>query len=357
LDGCDEKLAEFLRKNGGSKEQGKENVPKKVKKSSPTASSTTTKRKQARESAAPKKPKTSSSATSKHKETESRSTRLANRPSNILAFEKLLKKDPGPAIRVFNEYNSDGPPEGFKYINDYVGAPPAATDFLVGCSCAKEKGPKSCFGKKCECDKNYDEHGIIQFEPKAQAIYECNAKCECPSSCPNRVVQRGRQVKLDIFRAPNSKGWAVRAGQFIPKGMFIAEYLGEIISVKEAAEREKQYGGISYLFDLDFDTDNDCLYTIDAFQKGNISHFINHSCDPNLAAYTLFINNHDTRLHRVALFTTKDVNKGTELCFDYGGRTEDDDGHLNSDNNAVKEGAIKMECLCGSVNCRKFLWL
>lgn len=32
----------------------------------------------------------------------------------------------------------------------------------------------------------------------------------------------------------------------------------------------------TYLFDLDFDTDN-CQFTVDARNYGNISHFVNHS--------------------------------------------------------------------------------
>jgi len=34
--------------------------------------------------------------------------------------------------------------------------------------------------------------------------------------------------------------------------------------------------GRTYLFDLDFN-DVDCMYSIDAAQMGNASHFINHS--------------------------------------------------------------------------------
>ncbi len=39
-----------------------------------------------------------------------------------------------------------------------------------------------------------------------QPIYECHAECGCSISCPNRVVERGRQVPLQIFRTDN-RGW------------------------------------------------------------------------------------------------------------------------------------------------------
>ena len=41
-------------------------------------------------------------------------------------------------------------------------------------------------------------------------------------------------------------GWGVRAAANIPKGSFVCEYVGEIISDSEADTRED-----SYLFDLD----------------------------------------------------------------------------------------------------------
>lgn len=59
------------------------------------------------------------------------------------------------------------------------------------------------------------------------AIFECNNRCDCDDSCPNRVVQRGRRVRLCIYRTPN-KGWAVKTLQRIKEGAFVLEYLGEL---------------------------------------------------------------------------------------------------------------------------------
>merc|ERR1712071_604812 len=74
--------------------------------------------------------------------------------------------------------------------------------------------------------------------------------------------------------------------------------------------------GRTYLFDLDFN-DIDCMYSIDAARMGNASHFINHSCDPNLAVFAVWSNCLDPNMPRLALFTQRDIQSGEELTFDY----------------------------------------
>lgn len=65
----------------------------------------------------------------------------------------------------------------------------------------------------------------------------------------------------------------------IPKGRFVMEYIGEILPVEVADERGKRYDseGQTYLFDLDFELEHECIYSIDAAKYGNVSHFVNHS--------------------------------------------------------------------------------
>ena len=70
--------------------------------------------------------------------------------------------------------------------------------------------------------------------------------CKCNvSMCHNRVIQHGISVRLQVFRTWGM-GWGVRALADIPKGSFVCEYVGELISDSEADTRED-----SYLFDLD----------------------------------------------------------------------------------------------------------
>jgi len=70
----------------------------------------------------------------------------------------------------------------------------------------------------------YDENGRLQ-EPFStftdMPIWECNEYCGCDlSACPNRVVQRGRTVGLDIFKT-KEKGWGVRTIDAVPKVSFL----------------------------------------------------------------------------------------------------------------------------------------
>lgn len=78
-------------------------------------------------------------------------------------------------------------------------------------------------------------------------IFECNFACDCNAiTCNNRLVQHGPMQRFQVFRTAG-KGWGLRSVLSIPKGSFVCEYIGEIISDSEADHREDD----SYLFDLD----------------------------------------------------------------------------------------------------------
>lgn len=47
-----------------------------------------------------------------------------------------------------------------------------------------------------------------------------------------------RYQKLSLFYTPK-KGWGIKAPTFIPKGTFIIEYVGEVISEKESELRRQ----------------------------------------------------------------------------------------------------------------------
>lgn len=98
-------------------------------------------------------------------------------------------------------------------------------------------------------------------------------------------------------------------------------------------------------------------YDIDSKDMGGPTRFINHSCDPNCAIYTVSRNHMDEHLYDVAFFTTEDITAGTELTFDY---------NDNEDKTKVTDAmADKMEkenderptkCLCNAKECRGYFF-
>ncbi|CAK9161945.1 unnamed protein product [Ilex paraguariensis] len=116
-------------------------------------------------------------------------------------------------------------------------------------------------------------------------IKECWRKCGCNMQCGNRVVQRGITCKLQVFFTNDDKGWGLRTLKDLPKGAFVCEYVGEILTNMELYERNKRRPDndrhtYPVLLDADWGSegvlkDEDAL-CLDATNYGNVARFINH---------------------------------------------------------------------------------
>ncbi|TNN34621.1 Histone-lysine N-methyltransferase SUV39H1 [Liparis tanakae] len=233
-------------------------------------------------------------------------------------------------ILVLNEVDLEGPPKNFTYINNYqVGRGIVLDEMAVGCECKdclKEPAGGCCPGASLH-RMAYNERGQVRVRP-GQPIYECNSRCSCSPACPNRVVQKGIQFDLCIFRTENGRGWGVRTLQRIKKNTFIMEYVGEIITTDEAERRGHVYDrqGATYLFDLDYVED---VYTVDAAHQGNVA-----------------------------------IRAGEELTFDYKMQMDPVDSEstrMDSSFNVAglpssPRKRVRVECRCGSDSCRKYLF-
>lgn len=210
-----------------------------------------------------------------------------------------------------------------------------AASKMQSCYCYNECSNGSCLcgimGGKCWYNKNGELVDDFDFV-EAPFIVECSETCWCPATCHNRVVQKGIKYKLQVHRTA-TMGWSVRALETIPRGAFVCEYIGELISDAEADNREDD----SYLFDLENSEGE--IFCIDARFYGNVSRFINHLCDPNLMPIRVFIDHHDKRFPRLAYFSTKEIVSGEELGFDYGDKFWD-----------IKSRSFT--CGCGSSHCK-----
>uniref|UniRef100_A0A6P8SEV2 [histone H3]-lysine(9) N-methyltransferase n=1 Tax=Geotrypetes seraphini TaxID=260995 RepID=A0A6P8SEV2_GEOSA len=258
--------------------------------------------------------------------------------------EKTVNRDiargyeriPVPCV---NSVDSEPCPTNYKYVSQNCVTSPMNVDrnitHLQYCVCIDDCSSSNCMCGQLSMRCWYDKDGRLlpefnMLEPPL--IFECNHACSCWRTCRNRVVQNGLRVQLQLYRTKNM-GWAVRSMQDIPIGTFVCEYVGEMISNSEADVREDD----SYLFDLD-NKDGE-VYCIDARFYGNISRFINHLCEPNLIPVRIFMSHQDLRFPRIAFFSSRKIEAGEQLGFDYGDRFWDIKGKYFS-------------CQCNSPKCK-----
>lgn len=182
-------------------------------------------------------------------------------------------------------------------------------------------------------------------------IKECWSKCGCNMQCGNRVVQRGITCNLQVFFTGEGKGWGLRTLDELPKGAFVCEYVGEVLTSTELHERTLQNmnnGRHTYpvLLDADWGSegvlkDEEAL-SLDSTFYGNVGRFINHRCyDANLVEIPVEVETPDHHYYHLAFFTTKKVEAFEELTWDYG--IDFGDG---------KDPVKAFQCLCGSRYCR-----
>ncbi|KAF2002936.1 SET domain-containing protein [Amniculicola lignicola CBS 123094] len=327
-------------------------------------------------------------------------------------YIRRLARVPGQLIYLVNIADSSTPSLRFHYISDYIcgeGVTKMDIETQVGCQkCSPHMGKHiGCeYTKRCDCLEyaKVDEARLKDDQQRAEyeyaiatggstmgfpkkfpyfaegtradregclvsfyltsrnPIYECNAKCRCGPYCRNKNVQFGRQVELEIFKTANSRGWGLRCRQKLFQGQFIDTYRGEIITDAEATRREEAAHSkmkASYLYSLDKfaeteQIDVEDLYVVDGQFMGGPTVFMNHSCDPNCRQYTVSYNKNDPRIYDLAFFACRDIEAGEELTFDYLDKEEEDE---EKNNEATEDpSADAVPCLCGSDNCRKWLW-
>lgn len=242
---------------------------------------------------------------------------------NMYEFQRRINLvDQSKNLHVENIVDLEMPPiDEFHYTNDVIPRDGIIIpdDPPVGCSCIDD-GPCSvkteCCPRQFDSEFAYNSRGLIRVK-QGTPIFECNKACKCSENCPNRVVQKGRKQTLCIFKT-KGRGWGVRTERAIAKGQYICEYVGEIISYEETERRGKEYDAVgrTYLFDLDFN-EKDNPYTVDAAKYGNVSRFINHSCNPNLGVWAVWTNCLDLDLPKLCLFTLRPIKENEELTFDY----------------------------------------
>ncbi|CAN6212529.1 unnamed protein product [Urochloa humidicola] len=321
---------------------------------------------------------------------------ISNQQQHSLLSD-ISKGEEKVRISVVNEFGSEKCPPSFYYIQRNTVSPKAYDNISAG-RIVDEDGCADCLGNclsatiPCACAAGgefvYTPEGLVRTEfldecfsvnlfpekhhkffckplerPRNEAspepcrghlirkvIKECWSKCGCNMQCGNRVVQRGITCNLQVFFTREGKGWGLRSLDELPKGAFVCEYVGELLTNTELRERTSQKphkAGYTYPVDLDAPSGSEGVLKdeealcLDATFYGNVGRFINHRCyDANLVGIPVEVETPLHHYYHLALFTRKKVEAFEELTWDYGIDFNDD----------KHPGAF--QCLCGSRYCR-----
>ncbi|KAH0558718.1 hypothetical protein GP486_004633 [Trichoglossum hirsutum] len=267
------------------------------------------------------------------------------------AFLRRLDAIPGPKVTLTNDIDDTSPSLSFRFVDSCVlreGVTKASEEFMFGCTCKPNNGRHmGCEYTACECldQMNNRKFPYIATGDRAgtlrdghlstrDAIFECNRLCNCGDNC---------------LRCPVD----------LRKGEFIDTYKGEIITNRAANERERAKKKIkakdTYLYTMEkFAEGNNIpphmLYIVDGEYLGGPTRFMNHSCDPNCRQFSVSYHHGDMYIYDLAFFAIDSIPAGTELTFNY---TDND----HTEQRRKKKSRDSLECLCGSANCRGYIWM
>lgn len=304
-------------------------------------------------------------------------------------------------ILTYNDYDDESVPDftfassNFLHssFNQTLLAPCGKEDAICNCQ-------DGCFNSWCPCvnfNREYNEkynpyiiekgQKILNFdisEYPNRMIFECSKNCSCNrKECKNSYIksEEAKPISNENFLICKFKKFCLDGSSLlmwglttiipIPKHGYIFEYTGELINNEEGNRRGEGYdkGGTTYLFDLTpevkfikngnyFDAkvankiflrkavydktflEKNYPLVIDSIKYGNLSRFMNHSCDPNTIAVMVF-DNRDILISSIHFFSLRDIRAGEELTIDY---------NFYPLKNATKN---KRKCACESENCRK----
>jgi uncharacterized protein len=151
-------------------------------------------------------------------------------------------------------------------------------------------------------------------------------------SAQSAVLAAPSDTRRIQTRRSGVHGKGVFALQDLAEGETLLEYIGEVISWKEALCRhphDPSNPNHTFYFHIDDD------HVIDGKQGGNSSRWINHSCKPNCEA--------DETEGRVFIKTLRGIKAGEELFYDYG---------LIIDAKYTQKLLADYPCWCGAKSCR-----
>ncbi|EDW33745.1 GL27000 [Drosophila persimilis] len=191
---------------------------------------------------------------------------------------------------------------------------------------------------QCDCFLTGDEEAQGHLCCGAGCInrmlmIECGPLCTNGDRCTNKRFQLHQCWPCRVFRT-EKKGCGITAELQIPAGEFIMEYVGEVIDSEEFERRQHRYSKDRNRHYYFMALRGEAI--IDATMRGNISRYINHSCDPNAETQKWTVNGE----LRIGFFSLKNILPGEEITFDY---------------QYQRYGRDAQRCYCEAANCRGWI--
>ncbi|KAE8678583.1 histone-lysine N-methyltransferase SUVR2-like isoform X4 [Hibiscus syriacus] len=219
----------------------------------------------------------------------------------------------------------------------------------IPCACAQETSGEFAYTAEGQLREGFLNACMsMKLEPKEHHFVYC---LDCPlerskndykpEKCKGHLVRKfikecWRKVDVtcsaeiglyrEVFWTREGKGWGVKTLRDLPKGTFICEYVGEILTNTELYERNSKGSGNerhTYPVTLDADWGSEKILKdeealcLDATLCGNVARFINHRCfDANLIDIPVEVETPDRHYYHLALFTTREVRASEELTWD-----------------------------------------
>lgn len=164
---------------------------------------------------------------------------------------------------------------------------------------AKLAKSKRCDPDPCSCSPDDpDPCGPTSNCDKREAWTECDSGlCPTGDKCQNQCIGKRKYARFRL-KYVGDKGFGLIAETAICPGTMVIEYVGELVTEAEFQSRLKsKQTPNSYFMKY-----GKGLY-IDAEKKGNMSRFMNHSCNPNCQTRVIEVKGFE----RIALVAMKNI--------------------------------------------------
>ena len=140
----------------------------------------------------------------------------------------------------------------------------------------------------------------------------CCECINCSKYCTNNKFQNRIYKNVVKKKISNVVGYGLYTKEKINKNEFIIEYIGEVIDNEELEKRTEDNINDGRFYFLTLSSTRH----IDALNKGNLSRYANHSCDPNVDFKVQLNSDNDSPIS-LSFHSLKKIKKDDQLFTSY----------------------------------------